>query len=309
MIVFVNPRACGGRAREKWLSLDPVLRRRGRAYSTITLDGEKSLHAAITEALAVGEREFVAAGGDGTVNALVSNLMKCASPQEISEVAVGAIGLGSSNDFHKPLRRDSIAKGIPTRIEFNSAQYRDVGRVELKHGGTHDTRYFLVNASAGVTAGANLFFNHPDHVLQLLKRHSTSAAIFYAAVRTISTFTCQEVTLWSPETGTVRSLLTNVGVIKNPHFSGSLRYPGKADYESGKFTVHLCPGMNRAGLIRLLFALSSGSFDSVPGTRSWPTKALSITSATPFAVEHDGEVGLASSAVFSIIPRHLKVCP
>jgi diacylglycerol kinase family enzyme len=53
-----------------------------------------------------GETDFVAAGGDGTVNAVVSALVENASPDALRRIRLGAVGLGSSNDFHKPLSED-----------------------------------------------------------------------------------------------------------------------------------------------------------------------------------------------------------
>jgi diacylglycerol kinase (ATP) len=309
MIVLVNTRACGGRAAERWLSLAPRLRRRPRKFTAIMLGGEIPLHGTIRDALCHGEREFVAAGGDGTVNALVSCLLSCAAREEIPEIAVGAIGLGSSNDFHKPFCPDSMLDGLPAKLDFDCAAYRDVGRIDFESEGGSGTRYFLVNASAGVTAVANRFFNSPDRILRILKGASTPAAIAYAAIRTILTYQSQQMTLWSAETSTITGPLTNIGFVKNPHFSGSLSYPGEAEYDSGKVVVHVCPAMDKAGLFRLLRALSNGTFDAIPGIRSWSTESISIISPVPFPIEHDGEVVTALSARISILHRHLKVCP
>ena len=309
MIVFVNTRACGGRAAERWLSIAPLLRRCPGTITVQMLGGGICLRTATRDALSHGEREFVAAGGDGTVNALVSSLLTCATAEEQREIAVGAIGLGSSNDFHKPFCRKSLLDGMPVKLDFDTAAYRDVGRIDFETGGETGTRYFLVNASAGVTAAANQVFNSSGRTLGLLKRNSTPAAIAYAAIRTILTYQGPEATIWSHETGPITGPLINIGFIKNPHFSGNLFYPGEAEYDNGKIDVHFCPALSKTGLLRLLRALSNGTFDSIPGTRSWSTESISLTSAVPFPVEHDGEIVTATLARFSILHRHLKVCP
>jgi hypothetical protein len=171
MTTVVNPYAAGG-GLDRWSLVVPSCpdTRRNeiciRSGSTVS-DG--------ADAIQAGEREFISAGGDGTVNALVNALASMLGPEELRNVTVGALGLGSSNDFHKPYTH--TIHGFPARIDFDRARPRDAGCLSFDSC----RRFFLVNASAGVTANANAFFNGPDTGLRLLKSVSTAAAISYAA--------------------------------------------------------------------------------------------------------------------------------
>ena len=55
-------------------------------------------------ALARGTRVFIAAGGDGTAHALLNALVDAPGRPPLDALALGAVGLGSSNDLHKPVR-------------------------------------------------------------------------------------------------------------------------------------------------------------------------------------------------------------
>jgi diacylglycerol kinase family enzyme len=67
--------------------------------------------------------------------------------------------------------------------------------------------------------------------------------------------------------------------------------------------------MGIAGRLRLLTSLTHGHIPSSNKLEYWTSPALTIIGKIPFAVEFDGEVITTAEARFSILPRHLRVCP
>ena len=100
----------------------------------------------------------------------------------------------------------------------------------------------------------------------------------------------------------------NLGVVKNPHFTGSLRYDSPYEPNGGRFWVHLLHDVRLPRMMVTLAGLARGRFSGRPGTRSWLAPALSAESEVPFAVEVDGEVVTATRADFSVAPFGLEVC-
>ncbi len=103
MIVILNPKAGGGTALARWRRIEPRVRERIGEYTFTVAESEAMVEETVAEALERGEREFVAAGGDGMVNLVMSAILAAAPPGVLATVRLGAVGLGSSNDFHKPL--------------------------------------------------------------------------------------------------------------------------------------------------------------------------------------------------------------
>ncbi len=309
MVVVFNPQAAAGKAQRKWKSIEPLVRKKLPAAQWFVPNGETSLAAFVRQKLDEGQRNFVAAGGDGTVNWLLQELLRQADPHIVRTVKIGAIGLGSSNDFHKPFVARNGFASVPCKIEFASARLQDVGLLVFEDAaGRKQRRYWINNASAGITAQANAFFNAPDRLLAFLKKHSTGLAILYAALRTVFTYRNRPVTIRFDRQESQTVQMTNLGLVKNPHFSGSFCYDSPYEKDSGFFFVHLCYDMSLSQILNTLWHLSRREFSGLPNTVSFRLKRLSVTADTPFAVEYDGETITTRQAGFSILKQQIGVC-
>jgi len=241
----------------------------------------------------------------------LANLILEAAPDDLlRSVKIGAVGLGSSNDFHKPLRLRETLLGIPCKTDFDHAVPRDVGEVTVRQpDGRHVRRYWLLNASLGVTARGNSLFNHPDIFLAALKRHAPSTAILVSALRAIRAFRGVRLDLRTGDGTTRTTLVSNLAVVKSPHFTGGLRYDSRYEPRSGRFNVHLYPHISRMHTVRLLWGLAHGRFSSLKWSQTWSDSRLAVSGDDAFDVELDGEVMAATRAEFSVASRRLQVCP
>jgi len=307
MIILLNPQAGGGTALDRWRRTSAILPPIREKIELHFIGPQLDLDEVVKTAVSRGDHHVLAAGGDGTVNAALGALMRL--PNSLRErVVFGAIGLGSSNDFHKPLDAAHMIEGIPVKMDFRHPDRRDVGSVLINRNGQSSVHYFLINASAGVTAEGNALFNNPDILLAWLKRRSTPAAILYAALRALMQHENQPCTIgirgYSP-----RSFkLTNLGIVKNPHFSGSLHYEVPASYGDGNFQIFLAEDMHFIERVALLYALSRGKFRGRAKTSSWQATELTLASSRPFRLELDGETHQADRAEFTLLQRTLQVC-
>jgi diacylglycerol kinase (ATP) len=306
MLIFLNPAAGGGRAKDRWDKIAPKLAPRDK-FQLHLLDGEEDSLQVLTDAVQRGETEIVAAGGDGTVNAVLNMLMDSQLRELLRDVTFGAIGLGSSNDFQKPVT--SMVEDCPYKLDFAHAVPRDVGMLTAVVNGVGACRYFISNASIGATADANREFNEPDRLLHRLKSVSTPAAILYAALKTILRHKNVTAFIASSETGILHVGLSNLGVVKNNHFSGTMRYDSPSQLDSGMLGVHLCHGMSSRELVHVLLSLSSGRFAGIRKTRSWVSNSLSVSTTQPVNVEFDGEIITTDCVQFQVLHNALRVCP
>jgi len=221
-LVVLNGSARGGRAAELWMSVQPLVARHSRP-EIVTTSPQQGLSEAVERAVAAGVRLFLAAGGDGTVNALVNALFQ-ADPQfggSEQPFTLGAVGLGSSNDFHKPVGQ--VHGTVPLSIDSANGSKRDVGVARYRDlNGVEHSRMFVVSASLGLTAEANATFNHPGPLLGWLQRHCTNAAIACAAIETLARYRSfpARLAVAGRDAPKARVELNSLSVMKTPYLSG-----------------------------------------------------------------------------------------
>lgn len=308
-IVLLNARANNGGGLRRWESVRAALESsRLGVGSRIVLD-PGDLARALRNGSAGGDALVVAAGGDGTVNLVMNEIMSLDAERR-RRVILGAVGLGSSNDFHKPHDRARVFDGsVPIRLDAARSFLHNVGEVEFEDGkGGTERRYFVLNCSLGIIAQANAFFNRGDRLLDGLKRRFVPGAIYYAALKTI--LAAPDVPAEIAVAGeTLAAAITNLSVVINPHFSGNLRYDLAVDGRSGTFGVALCEGMGIPRRLRTLASLANGRFRGLPGTKTWLAADVRVSTALPTAFEMDGEVFPARSLRIRLLRETVRVCP
>jgi diacylglycerol kinase (ATP) len=304
-LVLLNPRAGGGRARARWGSVEPVLAKT-MAPRVVELTPAVGWDAAVREAMAGGIRLFVAAGGDGTVGALVDALVRCADGVPLNTLTVGAVGLGSSNDFHKPFRR--LAGDVPVRIGSGRTP-RDVCRARFHDGdGVQREHHFVVSASLGLTARANAFFSNGDRVQGWLRARWTGGAILYAAQRSLFTRGNDRAVLRLGDATPLSCAITNLSVAKTRWVSGIFRYDTTVAPDDGLLAVNLCEGMTRTAALRALADLARGRFQGPAGRHHWRTPRLEVELGQPAVLELDGETFQARRVAMDVLPERIAVC-
>jgi len=305
-LIVINESAGNGRAGKLWKGIrtDILKRIPGHtieiAYSSGQDPGERLMEFLETSQI----NSLIIAGGDGSVNHILNSLFTVKS-HPLENLTIGGIGLGSSNDFIKPCK--TRIRNIPVRLDFDNFTRNDVG--VLKYQDENDkwhTRYFLINASIGVTAEANLFFNKGDRVLNFLKRQYFPAAMYYAAIKIILNYMNIKADLRYQDK-TVTLNLSNLAVNKNNYVSGGLHYDQKLKPYDTYLGLNYCYDMSVFELVRTLIDLRKGIFSGKKKRESIMVRELSIDSERCVAIETDGEIQQGNHVRFSILPRAVNV--
>ena len=307
MFLLLNTRANEGNALKKWdrvkNSLPVVEFEAGQK-----VDKDSYENSDISNAILKGERKFIAAGGDGTINYLLNEILSNSSKSLIDEIQIGAIGLGSSNDFHKPMNSSSLINGIPCKIDFANTIERDIGCITYVHNERRIKKYFLINASIGVTAEANYFFNHPNFILKLFKRMNTNSAIIYSAIRTIMRYKNIELEMNDSNNCAKIFKVANLAITKSPYISGNLKLNYTPKYKNGLLNIHLLSDTTKFDLIKILHQLQNNKADAANVFNSSQSSSILIKAEKPFKVEFDGEVITTHCARFSLLKKRIRVC-
>ncbi|MCH8034550.1 MAG: hypothetical protein IH950_12450 [Bacteroidetes bacterium] len=307
MFLVLNTFASGGKALKKWDRIKnslPIVE--FEAGHKVDKNSHENLD--ISNAILNGERKFIAAGGDGTINYLLNEILSNPSKTIIDEIQIGAIGLGSSNDFHKPMNSSRIINGIPCKIDFTNTAERDIGCITYVHNEKKINKYFLISASIGVTAEANYFFNNPNFILKLFKKMNTKAAIIYSAIHTIMRYENIELKMIDSKNDSKIFKVANLAITKSPYISGNLKLNYTPNYKNGLLNIHLLGDTTKFELIKILHQLHNNKADSANIFNSSQSSSILIKAEKPFKVEFDGEIIRTNCARFSLLEKRIRVC-
>jgi len=271
------------------------------------VEGEVDVEKCLKEAMDEGETFFVAAGGDGTFNRMVTGLMR-AEGKLGQDIILGAIGLGSSNDLHKPLDGRKVVEGIPLRLDRERSPKANIVRIRtLDVEGAEKVSYSVVNSSFGIISMGNRIFNRPHGLTAFLKKVWTPLGIYSAAVMAVvgfDPFNCR-LFLDGKEKSTS---VTNLSILLNPHFTGDLEYDTPIDQYTDHFLVNLAEGMGVFGRLNLFIRMIRGKFIGNPKCHSWKVKEFVVVPDSPIGIEYDGEVDVVSRAEFALIRGGIRIC-
>src|SRR5687767_3324052 len=101
-IIVVNPDCHQKKGWKRWLSIrDDIYRYLPGSIEEIVLEQGTFMNQRLAPLLLQeGKKLLISAGGDGSINYLVNYLIK-EKQKDLPSITLGAIGLGSSNDFLK----------------------------------------------------------------------------------------------------------------------------------------------------------------------------------------------------------------
>jgi Sphingosine kinase and enzymes related to eukaryotic diacylglycerol kinase len=284
--MFFNPSSGGKTSPAELLALQQAAA--DAELEVVRVTPEIDCAALIRQRMSEGLRLFVAAGGDGTINAVIQPLVN-------TDAILGVIPLGTYNHFAKDLgiplawreALDVITSGATTTI--------DAARV--------NDRFFVNNVSMGL---------YPEHVARREEKgrdYPRWKARLYAAFATLRKYPHVAVTLESEHHQEV--IRTHVLIISNNSYDLSrlgIEAPRRALVE-GRLSVYWLPHVRRLALTRFVAHYLAGRVHETPGFRSFRTSRVRVHSSKKrFHLGVDGElVTMETPFVIAIAPQSLSV--
>lgn len=284
-IFIVNPAAGKGRP----LKLIPDIRRyceeQNCPYEIIVT--EHPGHA--TEIAAAKSAEdrcrICSVGGDGTLNEVLNGMAGSGS-------SLAVIPSGSGNDFIKSL----IGRDVPGDII--PATIRGTERL-IDYGSVND-KYFINIASVGFDAKVA----YQTELFKKMPLVSGKAAYILGILNTIIIRSNEHIELkLDDRVISGETLLVAAGIGK--YYGGGIKALPDAVIDDGLFDVCHVEGVPRLKILRLFPQYIKGLHGSIEGVHFYRSRRVEITAKKPIPLNRDGEIVLASKAVFEIFPKSL----
>ena len=305
LYIIVNTTCHEGKGLEEWLKAQEQGLNFFPQAKVVISENSESTTSILKDIPFETKTILISAGGDGAINLLINSIMGFPSTKK-KNIVIGAVGLGSSNDFLKPFSQ--YLGETPIRINAKKT-FLNHDLVKVNYLDEHNLekqKYFIINSSFGVTALGNWNFNHPSSLLSWLKKVNTNLAINYTAATTIldhRNFTCT--VHYNAHSSQMN--ISNINLLKNPYFSGSLFYDQQIEQNDGKIGINICRDMNKWELFKTVLNLENGKFQQTKKQISVKAGSFHLKSKTPIIMECDGETEKILEAEFSILKSEFHV--
>ena len=258
------------------------------------------------EAVAEGFDTVVAAGGDGTVNEVVTGITR--APDGLRRARLGILPLGTINVIARELRIPFALR--PAWNMVSNGVERVVDLAELEFAGAHGREH----RSVVQLAGAGLDARAIELVSWSLKKKFGPLAYIWAGVRamrerhpgiTVSLGGAANSAI-ADANASHRAELVLIG--SGRYYGGSLRVFPQARMDDGQFDLCLIERVTWMALFRFGWGVITGRLERQAGFSHWQSADFTMTSEERVPLEIEGDAVGHLPATCRVLPRALRIC-
>lgn len=292
-IVFVNPRAGGGRCGSRLAQVRALFSARSFAVEFVLSESREEMESRMSAAISAGHRVLLAMGGDGTLQALVNAAQNSAA-------LLGILPAGGGNDFAAALGvpKDPVAalevilSGQPRRVDLLRARTAD-GRERLYAGGGG---VGLDADSARYSAGT--YARLPGRLRYLV-----------SAVHALRKFKPLRVHAEFPGSTlpAMNSPVLLAGVLNTPSYGAGLRLAADAQIDDGLLTALFVKNLSAAEVLGAIpRLLTRGELPDSYVTRASAAR-VRLSCDRECLFHGDGEVLGPAPVEIDVLPRAVRI--
>jgi len=298
LVLIANPAAGGGRVADELPKIEGELRSRGLEHRTIITAGPGEATREAREALLNGDRFLVAVGGDGTVNEVVNGMLGD-SGQVTPDAVLGVIAAGSGCDFIRTFGLPDDSIRACGHLEGSNLFPIDAGRITYSRpDGSPASRYFVNIAEVGL--GAEVV----SRSARLPKRLGRSR-YFFGFWLTLPRFRPAKVALRS-QRRTFEGRAHNVVVANCQYYGGGMRISPRSWPSDGYLDILIMVGP-KSDAFTMLPKIYRGEHLPHRNVVELRTRAFTMESERPLAIEADGEILGITPAGFEVFPQPIRL--
>lgn len=293
--LIVNLTAGGGKPHKHLNTVLKYLKENGLNFKVCTTSHQGEAVELAQKAADNGTELIVSVGGDGTVNEIVTGIMKSKN-----NPSLGIIPLGWANDF---IKSTDISSDI---IEACKVLVR--GKVKEIDVGTINEKIYFVNIcgigfDAEVAQLANQMKNkHPNW-------HTLSAFVYVFATikKLLSPFSLHNVKI-KFDGREIHSKILFIAISNGKFYGGRFKITPEAILDDGLLEVCIVEEMGRLKYLMSIPQVVKGEHASIKGVNFYRVKEIIIEFPEPILAQVSGEV-IEGQKEFSItlLPKSLKL--
>lgn len=299
-LVIINPNAGHEKGRKDWSLIAALLEKYGIRY--VPRFTEKRRHAIelTCNAIKEGYRNFIAVGGDGTMNEVVNGVFtQKYSPT--TDITLSMITVGTGNDWGKMFSIPSDYESAVKIIAAGKSRLQDTGIVTYYHGINKESRHFINIAGLGFDAVVVRRTN-----IQKDKGRKGKAIYMLNLLRSLL-FYSHTVTSVAIDGKIMQDDVFTISIGIGRFSGGGMRQTPNAIPDDGLFDITIISKIRKGEVIRSLKMLYDGTILEHPKIKGFTGKDILIDSDPLIHLEVDGESLGHSPIEFRIHPKSVRI--
>lgn len=303
ILLIANPTAGAGAGRINKQRLVEVavrdLERGGRTVEVALEATREAVEAQAERGARDGYAVVVAAGGDGTINAVVNGMMRAAE-ENIALPLLGILPMGTGNVFAFNMDIDRSWREACRVIRKGNTRNIDVGLARSVEDEAHH-QYFMLMAGIGFDAKV------VEDTSLRLKYVLREFAYVLHCLQNVVLHQGTKVTLKFEEgkSYTGQSWLVMVGNAAS--YAWDIKVTQRAQLDDGNVDVCFMPWHNKLVSVQQAMQILTGQHVERGIARYWKTKGVVIESEPPIPVQLDGDEWGRTPLKITVLPGALRV--
>lgn len=299
--IIHNPRSCSGKGAKVWPQAELLLKQAGISYTVHPTTYAGHAVELTRAALREGERYLVAMGGDGTVNEVINGIF---GQTEVppKDVLLTQWPIGTGNDWRRTLGMPKRPAEIIALLQAPGERWQDVGVVDFVENSLPKRKYFGnvagmgfeayvgVKANAQKAAGKGGPLGYYPILISSLAKYEAVEASFEIDGRLLSS----------------RKFFTlALGVCC--YNGGGMKQCPNAVIDDGLLDLTLINEVPKLVVAMNVPRLFNGSFVKIKYVEQHRGKVIKVITGPGTLIEIDGEDLGQGEALFTIMPKALRV--
>ncbi|HBX50759.1 MAG: hypothetical protein A2275_13695 [Bacteroidetes bacterium RIFOXYA12_FULL_35_11] len=304
-ILIINPKAGNEKGEKDLNTITGLLEASGISHQYIFTEYKNHAKEIIINYINQGFRNFIIGGGDGTLNEAVNGIFS----QNIcptTDITLAVIPIGTGNDWRRTYKISTDYKEAVDLIKQENWKLQDVGKVIYTKANKPFTHYFINIAGLGFDAVVVDKTN--IHKEKSRKKGSGNSKIRYLLnvlkylLHYKKTY-CSIVTDQDSYEGITLSFAVCIG-----KYNGGGMMPAPLSVsDDGLFDLTIFTNVTKKEVIFNVHKLFNGKIYNLKKVKLIRCSEVKIESTPNVLIEADGEVLASTPAIFTIIPRCLKI--
>lgn len=291
--VVINPTSGNGASKKKWPEIYTELIHQNFDFEFAFTEYEKHSIVLIQNAIKQGFKKIICVGGDGTIHNVVNAVLSL-NPNNLQEIKIGIIPIGTGNDWVKTYHISKHFKEAIKIIKAEKTIVQDIGKLQVTASG----KVIYFNNLAGI--------GFDGYVVNKVHKYKNLGflAYFTGAIVSLTSYKRSNLEITFNNTNLQgKTLMLLIGICN--YSGGGMRLTQNPNSTDGLFDITYVDSITLFTILGNLRGLFNGTITKLKCVKNFKTSNLKVKvlDSQETYIQADGEIIGSGNFNVSLLPK------